>query len=123
MIALALGLALSFMRALDEGEQTKFQKYPTVTYQEFNDWYKRLDRKQKKVSGLGEYFDVQYEIELLAGAVRKSEKAFESLVPHKHLQERTLNVTTYLNRYGLYFVDWIYDAIDLDDKAHRVIYL
>jgi bacillithiol synthase len=54
---------------------------------------------------------------------RRIETAFESLVPHKHLQERTLNVTTYLNRYGFYFIDWIYDAIDLDDKAHRVIYL
>lgn len=54
---------------------------------------------------------------------RQLETAFESLVPHKHLQERTLNILTFLNRYGLYFVDWIYDSIELDDKAHRVIYL
>lgn len=54
---------------------------------------------------------------------RQIETAFTALVPHKHLQERTLNVTTYLNLYGLYLIDWIYDAIDLDDKAHRVIYL
>lgn len=54
---------------------------------------------------------------------RQLETAFTALVPHKHLQERTLNVTTYLNLYGLYLIDWIYDAIDLDDKAHRIIYL
>lgn len=54
---------------------------------------------------------------------RRIETAFESLVPHKHLQERTLNVNTYLNRYGLYFIDWIYEAINLDDKAHRIIFL
>lgn len=54
---------------------------------------------------------------------RQIETAFTALVPHKHLQERTLNITTYLNLYGFYLIDWIYEAIDLDDKAHRVIYL
>lgn len=54
---------------------------------------------------------------------RQIESAFTALVPHKHLQERTLNITTYLNLYGLYLIDWIYDSIDLDDKAHRLIYL
>lgn len=48
---------------------------------------------------------------------------FAALLPHKHLQERTLNVAYCLNRYGFTFIDWIYDAIDLDDKAHRVLYL
>lgn len=54
---------------------------------------------------------------------RQLETAFNALVPHKHLQERTLNITFFLNLYGLYLIDWIYDAIDLDDKAHRIIYL
>ncbi len=54
---------------------------------------------------------------------RRLEHAFEALLPHKHLQERTLNITNYLDRYGLYFVKWIYQAIDLDDRGHRIIYL
>ena len=54
---------------------------------------------------------------------RRLNAAFSALVPHQHLQERTLNVTTFLNRHGLYLIDWIYQAIDLDDKAHRIIYL
>ena len=54
---------------------------------------------------------------------RRIETAFEFLLPHKHLQERTLNVLTFSNLYGHYFIDWIYDAIDLDDKKHRIIYL
>ena len=54
---------------------------------------------------------------------RQIETMFAALLPHKHLQERTLNITYFLNRYGLNFVDWIYDAIDLDDKSHRIIYL
>jgi bacillithiol synthase len=54
---------------------------------------------------------------------RQIETMFTALLPHKHLQERTLNITYFLNRYGFNFVDWIYQAIDLDDKGHRVIYL
>lgn len=54
---------------------------------------------------------------------RRIETLFESILPHKGLQERELNVLTFLNLYGFYFIDWIYDAIDLEDKDHRIIYL
>jgi uncharacterized protein YllA (UPF0747 family) len=54
---------------------------------------------------------------------RQIETAFASLMPHKHLQERTLNIATVLNKYGTYAIDWIYESIDLDDKGHRIIYL
>jgi bacillithiol biosynthesis cysteine-adding enzyme BshC len=54
---------------------------------------------------------------------RRIETAFVSLMPHKHLQERTLNITTILNKYGVFAIDWIYDSIDLEDKGHRIIYL
>jgi bacillithiol biosynthesis cysteine-adding enzyme BshC len=54
---------------------------------------------------------------------RQIETAFTSLMPHKHLQERTLNIATVLNKYGNYAIDWIYESIDLDDKGHRIIYL
>jgi len=54
---------------------------------------------------------------------RRIENAFIALLPHNALQERTLNVAVFLNGYGFNFIDWIYEAIDLDDKAHRVIYL
>ncbi len=54
---------------------------------------------------------------------RQIESALTMLLPHHALQERTLNITSFLSRYGFYFIDWIGEAIDLDDKAHRVIYL
>jgi bacillithiol synthase len=54
---------------------------------------------------------------------RQMDSVFVSLLPHKHLQERTLNISSVLNKYGLYAIDWIYNSIDLDDKGHRVIYL
>jgi bacillithiol synthase len=48
---------------------------------------------------------------------------FNELMPHGGLQERTLNVTYFLDQYGPRFIDWIYRAIDLNDNGHRVVYL
>ena len=39
------------------------------------------------------------------------------------LQERTLNVETYSGRYGPYFIDWLFESIDLEERGHRLIYL
>lgn len=54
---------------------------------------------------------------------RQLRSAFTELMPRGGLQERTIGITTYLNRHGHYFIDWLYDSIDLDDKGHRIIYL
>lgn len=54
---------------------------------------------------------------------RQIESAFAAILPRSHLQERTLNITGFLNRYGEYFIDWLYSSIDLDDKGHRIVYL
>lgn len=54
---------------------------------------------------------------------RRIESLFNSVVPNKHLQERSLNITSFLDRYGVNLIDWIYQSIDLDDKDHRVIYI
>lgn len=54
---------------------------------------------------------------------RQVDSMFDALLPHQHLQERSLNITYFLNRYGKYFVDWIYNSIDLDDRGHRMVYL
>jgi bacillithiol synthase len=54
---------------------------------------------------------------------RRVHSAFTALLPNGHLQERTLNITSFLDRFGPNFVDLIYDSIDLDDKGHRIIYL
>ena len=56
-------------------------------------------------------------------AKKQMESLFASLLPRKSLQERTLNISVILNKYGNYAIDWIYDSIDLDDKGHRIIYL
>ena len=54
---------------------------------------------------------------------RRVESLFEALLPNGGLQERKLNITYFINRYGPRFIDWMYNAADLDDRSHRVIYL
>lgn len=54
---------------------------------------------------------------------RQLRTAFTELFPRNGLQERSTGVATFLNRHGSYFIDWVYEAIDLDDKGHRIIYL
>ena len=49
--------------------------------------------------------------------------AFASLYPENALQERSMNLATFLNKYGENFIDWLYESVDLDDRGHRVIYL
>lgn len=54
---------------------------------------------------------------------QRVESLFASLMPHGALQERSLNVGYFVNRYGANFVDWVYQASDLDDRGHRILYL
>lgn len=54
---------------------------------------------------------------------RRVETLFNTVLPKAHLQERSINVLHFLNRYGLHFTDWLYDAIDIDDKGHRLLYI
>ena len=54
---------------------------------------------------------------------RQLEHAFDLLYPKKTLQERQINVTSFLARHGHYFVDWVFDAIDLGSNDHHVVYL
>jgi uncharacterized protein YllA (UPF0747 family) len=78
---------------------------------------------------------INYHIEALRNKFRKARlqkdatadsglrSIFIRLLPNGGIQERTLNVTYFLNRYGPSFIDWAYDSIDLDDKTHRLVHI
>ena len=55
-------------------------------------------------------------------ARRRIETLFTAVLPKNALQERTLNVVTFLNLYGENFIDWIYEAIETETEEHRIIY-
>ncbi len=54
---------------------------------------------------------------------RQLRSLFATLLPDGNLQERKLNVGSFTARYGTYFIDWLYDSIDLDERGHRLLYL
>jgi bacillithiol biosynthesis cysteine-adding enzyme BshC len=54
---------------------------------------------------------------------RQLRSLFASLLPGGGLQERTLNVTSFLTRYGQTFINSVYESVDLDERGHRVLYL
>ena len=54
---------------------------------------------------------------------RRVESAVNSLLPDGQLQERIINVASFLNKYGPYFIDWVYDLTEIDERGHKLIYL
>jgi bacillithiol synthase len=56
-------------------------------------------------------------------AHRQLERALATLYPHKSLQERHINITSFVARHGRYFIKWVYEAINLGSPDHQVVYL
>jgi uncharacterized protein YllA (UPF0747 family) len=54
---------------------------------------------------------------------RQIRAMFATLLPTGVLQERKLNFASFADRYGMEFIDWIYEEVDLDNKDHQLIYL
>lgn len=87
---------------------------------------KNLDTRRRKIIY---HIDALRRKTLLATArqdatfKRRFDRTFAGLLPDGGLQERSINAFTYLNKFGPNFMDWIYEAIDLDDKGHRIINL
>lgn len=54
---------------------------------------------------------------------RQVHALFNALLPNDALQERSINIYSYLAKYGAAFVDRLYDAVDLGDSGHRVIHI
>lgn len=53
---------------------------------------------------------------------RHLEILFSVVFPFEHLQERTLNISFFLNLYGEEFIDKIYSILELDDRKHKVFF-
>ncbi|HYE74068.1 MAG TPA: bacillithiol biosynthesis BshC, partial [Blastocatellia bacterium] len=51
------------------------------------------------------------------------EKAFTVLYPNKGLQEREINVSYFLARYGYELIDRLYEETDVESREHQLVYL
>jgi uncharacterized protein YllA (UPF0747 family) len=52
---------------------------------------------------------------------RRLDAIGNSLFPEKKLQERVINVSSFLVRYGLGFIGRLEEALTLDSREHQVI--
>ncbi|MGC2235767.1 MAG: bacillithiol biosynthesis BshC, partial [Pyrinomonadaceae bacterium] len=83
------------------------------------------NRRRKILWHIGALRKKYHRAEILKNEIvnQRIESLFTALLPHNALQERTLNVVTFLNLYGENFVDWVYNAIDTEEKNHQILYL
>jgi uncharacterized protein YllA (UPF0747 family) len=52
---------------------------------------------------------------------RRIQAMFNSLLPFDHLQERSINYLYYLSIFGENLTDWLYQAVDIEEKQHQII--
>jgi uncharacterized protein YllA (UPF0747 family) len=52
---------------------------------------------------------------------RKLTRLENTLCPNRHLQERVLNVTPFLMKYGFSWLDELYEAVDLSHFDHQIL--
>ncbi len=50
-------------------------------------------------------------------------RVWHALYPNRALQERSLNVTYFLSRYGPDLLQFLYDRIDCEERSHQLIHL
>src|SRR5581483_12300079 len=50
------------------------------------------------------------------------ERTFTVLYPNKGLQEREINVTYFLARYGYELIDRVYEEVDVESPDHKLVY-
>jgi bacillithiol biosynthesis cysteine-adding enzyme BshC len=110
--------AETFNHELDELQQQLRRVDPTLA--------DALDKGRRKINyqldGLRTRFN-RAQVGRDEAVHRQLKHAFDLLYPQKNLQERHINITSFLARHGRYFVDWIFDAIDLETNHHEVVYL
>jgi bacillithiol biosynthesis cysteine-adding enzyme BshC len=108
----------TFNKELDELQQQLRRVDPTLA--------DALDKGRRKINyqldGLRARFN-RAQVARDEAVHRQLKHAFDLLYPQKNLQERHINIASFLARHGLYFVDWIFDAIELETNQHEVVYL
>jgi uncharacterized protein YllA (UPF0747 family) len=54
-------------------------------------------------------------------AVRQIERAVAGVLPGGVLQEREINAVSFLNRYGVNFISWLFDHLDITGFKHQIL--
>ena len=84
----------------------------------------------KQIYGKIDYNLKQFEGKVFSSHKKKSKdtrdriyRIWRALYPNRGFQERTLNVTYFISKYGFDFVSFLLGAMDSEEKAHQLLYL
>jgi len=87
-----------------------------------------LKKPAEQTHGKIDFALKNFESKVFASHKKKSQEVRDriyrlhrALYPNQGLQERCVNVSYFLSRYGTKFVSFLYDAIDSEEKAHQLI--
>ncbi len=83
------------------------------------------NRRKKIIWHIGALRKKYHQAEIRKNEIisQRIENLFTALLPNNALQERALNIVTFLNLFGTNFIDWIYEATETDEKEHKILYL
>jgi uncharacterized protein YllA (UPF0747 family) len=92
------GVDATLMGALDTSRQKVFHQVETLRTKFVNAEARRNDTMERQLDSIA-----------------------NSLFPEKKLQERVINITSFLARYGFGFTRQVEEALSLDSREHQVI--
>ncbi len=84
----------------------------------------------KQIFGKIDYNLKQFESKIFSSHKKKSQdtrdrmyRVWHALYPERGFQERTLNVTYFISKYGFDFVSFLSQTMDSEEKAHQLLHL
>ncbi|MEW6413371.1 MAG: bacillithiol biosynthesis cysteine-adding enzyme BshC [Candidatus Zixiibacteriota bacterium] len=103
-------------------------------FQQFVDEALQFDPALRKVAeqtmGKIDYNVKAFEAKVFSSHKKKSQETREriyrlhdALRPGRNFQERAVNISYFLSKYGRGFVDFIYDRMESEEMAHQLVYL
>lgn len=126
-------LARSFPEDI-ESKFNDFRGHLTEHFQQFVDEALQFDPALRKVAeqtvGKIDYNVKAFEAKVFSSHKKKSQETREkiyrlndNLRPDRNFQERAINISYFLSKYGMGFVDFIYDRMESEEMAHQLVYL
>ncbi len=111
---------------LSETVEGKFKEFVRRSLQFDN----QLESVAKQIYGKIDYNLKQFEGKVFAAHKRKSAETrdriyrlYNTLYTNRGLQERALNVTYFLSKYGMEFLPFAYDQLESEERSHQLISL
>lgn len=125
------------LESFPEGIENKLQTLKNHIKCHFEDFTneslnfdKSLEPFAKQIMGKIDYTLNSFEAKVFSAHKKKSKESREriyrlwhSLYPNRTFQERIVNVSYFISRYGFEFINFLYEQIDSEEPSHKLIYL